>query len=266
MKQPFTIGVTTMPDATTTVNGDEIDPETGEVLNQHNVRPEQPITNPDELTAFLKRVRAIEHDADDHKRVKAAEESSRKKLAGVAEWLLAKREQDILAVAQAVFAAPKGLAGMKPKTWVTGPFTLALQDIPDAFDVTDADALMAYCEECAADLIRISVQFSKDAYDQLDQPPVNLLPFGILMWMLTRSASQAIEDNVTISFTPDTAAFLARLAYHGIVPEDDGGWAEQIIIDTQTGKRVDAFVHCTPGVKNGKVKYTSPTAATEGSE
>ena len=69
-----------MSNETTTVNGDEIDPETGEVLQQHNVRPEQPITNPEELTAFLKRVRAIEHDADDHKRVKAAEEAARKKL------------------------------------------------------------------------------------------------------------------------------------------------------------------------------------------
>ena len=102
-----------MSNETTTVNGDEIDPETGEVLQQHNVRPEQPITNPEELTAFL-----------------------------------------------------------------------------------------------------------------------------------------------------------TRLAYHGVSNEavSDGGWAmEQVIIDTVTGERVDAFVHCTPGVKNGKVKYTRPTT-TEGGE
>ena len=253
MKQPFTIGVTTMPDATTTVNGDEIDPETGEVLKQHNVRPEQPITSPEELTAFLKRVRAIEHDADDHKRVKAAEESSRKKLAGVAEWLLAKREQDILAVAQAAFAAPKGLAGMKPKTWVTGPYTLALADIPDAFDVTDSTALLAYCEDRAPELIRISVPLSPDAY-------VVAFPEG--GWHTLSELADMMIAAVTL--TVDTPAFLARLAYHGIDP-DNADQPQQIIIDTQTGERVDAFVHCTPGVAKGKVKYTRPTA-TEGGE
>lgn len=258
--------------STTTTEQLNIDPETAEILEERHIRHDEPIATAEDLTKFLRRVRNLEAEADDHKRVKAVEEAQRKRLYGVAGWLLNRRADDIRQVVVDAFASRKPVPGMRAKTWSLGPMIVALRDIPPTFTVTDQEAFQEYCRDYARELCHMHVVVDECAIDESfdEWPNVKVYddPYGAPTnagdpFDATRVFYSLKSEYVSVSIDYDMARFVERrLVYAGTVECDDEGQAvtEQIIIDATTGERVDSFVHCTPGKANGEVQYSRPKA------